>query len=353
MKVAVLWTALSGYMNACLKELAAQDDVQLFVSHKVPDGTAPFDEAQFSWIQNRYTWKNDVETNTLRSKLKSFGPEILVFAGWHIPSYREIARAHAKVCWRVMTMDNPWRGTLRQWAGCAMSPFFIRPIADAVWLPGERQAVFAKKLGFKTGEILRGVYSCDAPFFETVYLDRTSEGKALPRSFLFVGRFVAAKGIRTLARAYGLYREKSSAPWPLVCCGAGPLQCVLEGQPGIEVAGFIQPEDMVKRFKSGGCLVLPSAFEPWALVVHEAASAGLLVLASDQVGAAVHLVQPDYNGYIFERDDFHGLAELMMKISNMSDERICEMSEASHMMSLQYSPKRWATTLIGSHNPRG
>jgi glycosyltransferase involved in cell wall biosynthesis len=348
MRVAVLWTGLSGYMNACLKELASRDGVELFVSHRKPAKEAPFDEGEFAWIKNSLIWRSASDLNSLDQRLNTFAPEIMVVAGWDVPAYRRLARENSRKCWRVMTMDNCWRGTAKQRIGTWIAPIFLRPIADSVWLPGERQAVFAKKLGFQQQRILRGSYSCDQPAFEALFLARLAEGRPLPRSFLFVGRFVQEKGIDTLVKAYQLYRKATANPWPLVCCGAGPLQSRLEGNVGIRVDGFVQPERMPDVLASAGCLVLPSIFEPWGLVVHEATSAGALILASEQVGAVPHLVQPGYNGFIFGKRDAAGLAKLMWRLSAMSDARLDEMSLASQLLSKQFSPRRWVDTILES-----
>jgi glycosyltransferase involved in cell wall biosynthesis len=120
----------------------------------------------------------------------------------------------------------------------------------------------------------------------------------------------------------------------------------LENRPGIQIEGFLQPEQLRSRFGQAGCFVLPSDFEPWAVVVHEAASAGLLILASENVGAAVHLVQDHYNGHIVGGKDASGLAALLGQVSALTDQRLDEMSKASHSLSLQFSPRRWAETLL-------
>jgi glycosyltransferase involved in cell wall biosynthesis len=238
--------------------------------------------------------------------------------------------------------------------GMLISPWYIRPLADMIWVPGERQAVFARKLGFKQRAILWGLYSCDQPALETVHKSRVAEARAVPQSFLFIGRFVSEKGIDQLVEAYQSYRERSINPWPLVSCGAGPLSSHLEGRPGIRVEGFVQPDRLCEVLAPSGCLVLPSAIEPWGVVVHEAASAGLLILASKNVGASVHLVQNNYNGYIFDHRDVKELAALMSHVSNLSDQRLDTMSRASHLLSKQFTPARWADTLLESfhHRPK-
>jgi glycosyltransferase involved in cell wall biosynthesis len=251
-----------------------------------------------------------------------------------------------------MAMDNPWLGTGRQRAGAWISPFFVKPLADVVWLPGERQATFARKLGFPQSAIMRGFYSCDQPGFEVLHSSRIERGETLPHRFAFLGRMVADKGIDILVEAYASYRKQSFDPWPLVCCGSGPLRSLLENQAGIRVEGFVQPENIPQVLSSVGCLVLPSRFEPWALVVHEAASAGRPILASENVGAVTHLVQPGYNGFIFNRDDAAGLATLMLRVSAMTDAQLDRMSQASYLLSKQYSPRQWSNTLLESYKAR-
>jgi glycosyltransferase involved in cell wall biosynthesis len=346
MRIAILWCGLSGYLNACLKELASREGVELFVSHQAPVEEAPFSDSQYAWTPNRLMWRSSADLGPLRARLRAFEPEMLVFSSWHVPAYRQMARELAQRCWRVMAMDNCWMATPRQRAATLIAPWYIRPLADVAWLPGERQAAFARKLGFKQRAILWGLYSCDQPAIETVHIARLAEGRAVPRSFLFVGRLISEKGVGQLVKAYESYRERSIDPWPLVCCGAGPLSSHLEGRPGIRVEGFVQPDRLREILASSGCLVLPSTFEPWAVVVHEAASAGLLILASRNVGASVHLVQDNYNGYIFDGKDVKGLAALMSHVSNLSDERLDTMSRASHLLSKQFSPVRWADTLL-------
>jgi glycosyltransferase involved in cell wall biosynthesis len=346
MRIAILWAGLSGYLNACMKELAGRRGVELFVTHLPAESEAPFDDAQYSWISNRFVFRSEKDSSELESRLSLFNPEILLFCSWNIPAYRRIARKMANRCWRVMGMDNAWLATPKQRAGELISRWFVQPLADAVWLPGERQTDFAVRLGFRQSAILRGLYSCDQPALERVHSSRLADRLPVPHSFLFVGRFVSTKGVIQLVEAHHLYRETSSDPWPLVCCGAGPLRDELEGRPGIRVEGFVQPDALLTMLATSGCLVLPSSFEPWAVVVHEATSAGLLVLASDKVGAAVHLVQSHYNGYIFDNMDVKGLAALMSHVASLSDARLDSMSRASHLLSKQFSPALWADTLL-------
>jgi glycosyltransferase involved in cell wall biosynthesis len=344
MRVAILWTLLSGYINSCLKELASRPGVEIFVAHRATSHLAPFDSAQFRWIDHQLLWRSREDLAALDESLQCFSPDVVVGAGWFIPQYRRVMKTLAGKAVRIMTMDTCWRGTLKQRLGAASSALYIRPLADAVWVPGERQAVFARKLGFRPANILRGLYSCDHPAFDRVYRERTE--KSMDHNFLFVGRFVEAKGVETLVQAYQLYRSRSPVPWGLVCCGTGPMQALLENKEGIRLEGFVQPQSLPPKLGSAACLIIPSIFEPWALVVHEAVSAGLLVLASDEVGASVHLVQDGYNGYICAASDAENLAALMLRVSSLEETRLNAMSEASNFLSKQFTPIRWADSIL-------
>jgi glycosyltransferase involved in cell wall biosynthesis len=341
-----LWYGLSDYLNACLKELASREGVKLFVSHQRPVESAPFAQHQFSWIEDQLMWRTDNDLLALEDRLSHFNPQIQLFSGWAVPAYRKAAKNASGKCVRIMGFDNCWLATSKQKLASLISPWFVRPLADFVWVPGERQTTFAKKLGFKQQYILRGLYSCDQPELEAIFLSRIEHRRPLPRAFVYVGRLVPEKGIDTLVAAYEIYRSRCADPWPLICCGTGPLRSCLENRTGIQVEGFLQPEALREKLACAGCLVLPSNFEPWAVVVHEAAAAGLLILASESVGASVHLVQDTYNGYIFERGNSRQLAVLMEHVTSLTNSQRSDMSQASHSLSRQFTPRRWADTLL-------
>lgn len=346
MRVAVLWTGLSGYLNACLRELASRPGVELFVAHSVPDNEAPFDSGMFAWMEKRVMWRDGRDFELVQSGLASFDPELVVVAGWHVPIYRRILKPLKGRCLRLMTMDNCWNGTLKQWVGSLISPFYVLPIADAAWVPGVRQATFAKHLKFPIRSILHGLLSCEHPVFAAIHQRRVASGAPLPKAFIFVGRLSPEKDIPTMLAAYERYRAEVEKPWPLIICGTGPLQTLLEGKPGIVMKGFVQPADLPNIMATAGCLLLPSAFEPWALVINEATAAGLIVIASENVGSVPHLVQNYYNGFVVSAGDPTGLTESMTRISTMNAERRERMSGASHQLSLQYTPTRWADSLL-------
>jgi glycosyltransferase involved in cell wall biosynthesis len=346
MRVAILWIELTGYLNACLRELASRPGVELFVAHRPPGADAPFCSEQFGWLSRQLVWRSSVDITVLEDRLNDFKPDLIVFAGWAVPAYRRVAKQWKSRAVRIMTMDNCWRGTAWQRVGSLMAEFFLRSLADAIWVPGERQARFASKLHFKQSEILYGLYSCDYKAFSAVHENRVRLQRPIEKAFVFVGRMVEEKGVRALAAAYKVYQSRTYDPWPLICYGRGPLAQMLAAEPGITVVDFVQPKDFPAKLAKAACLVLPSSFEPWAVVVHEAAAAGLLILASEEVGAIPHLVQDSYNGFVFGVDDIDGLSQLMRRVSLMGEVRLNAMAAASSSLAMQFTPQRWADTLL-------
>lgn len=345
LKIAVLWTHLSGYMNACLQALEKTPSVELFVANIRSSPEAPFHESMFSWIKNRYEWENYVDSAKLVEQLQEFDPDVILCGNWHINGYRKSLKALKHKTVRIFASDRPWLGTPRQWLGKFSSRFYLHPMCEGMFVAGERQVVFAKKMGFSEEEIIRGLYSCDQEMFSQIFPARKLLTTEEP-SFAFVGRFSPEKGLDVLVAAYRRYRLEVDEPWPLSCYGTGPLQHLLEGISGIECMGFCQPEDLPQALKRHSCLILPSKFEPWGLVVQEAAATGMAVIVSDAVGASVHLVQDGYNGYVAESGNEHALVKAMLRYTRLSQSDRRAMGENSHRMSLQFTPERWAKTLF-------
>ena len=73
--------------------------------------------------------------------------------------------------------------------------------------------------------------------------------------------------------------------------------------------------------------VLPSNYEPWGLVINEAAAAGLAIVASDVVGAAAELVQDGVNGRLFPIRDHEALTTALLDVT--APDRIDAMRASS------------------------
>jgi len=344
MRIAILHHSLTGYSNVCLKALHAHGDVKIFLAHCTLDPNTPFDRSMFSWIDSRYEWSGKPDTKRLLSQVREFKPDVLLTLGWHVGAYRRVAKSLKGEARRILYFENTWRSTAKQWLGVLSSPIHVRSLAEYAWVPGSRQRDFARRLGFGALEIMDGSLSGDTRLFRSVGRQRESLARK-PKSFLFVGRLVKVKGLTALLNGYAMYRSMCSDPWPLICVGAGPLQNEVSSAPGVVSDGFLQPEPLAQRMLEASVFVLPSLFEPWGVVVHEAAAAGMPMIVSEVVGSHVHLVQSGFNGYIAEAGSAESLAKAMLRFHLMDEDSLAKMGNASRQLAEQYTPERWAATL--------
>ncbi len=353
LRIIILWTELSGYFNACLQALVKNHPIELSVFRVARAGVTahPYKDELFSWLPRLQTLPDgsNRQLETVQKEIADFSPDIAIVSGWSVPVYRKIAKQlRKKGIFVISGLDNPWRGTKKQHLGVLASRFYVQPLFDAMWVPGERAGVFARKLGFTGSNLLYGLYSSNRPALAPVAqwrLAQSSTSQGWPPRFLFVGRYAEIKGLPELITAYQRYRQETDAPWELWCAGSGPLEHLLEGVPGVKNLGFVQPDRYDEVLKQTGVFVLPSRHDPWPLVIHETTSAGMPILCTRQCGSSVELVQEGHNGYRFEAGDTDSLVKLMHFISGKeTDLRL--MGERSFRMSERYSPEWWADNLM-------
>jgi glycosyltransferase involved in cell wall biosynthesis len=341
-RIVVLYARLSGYVAACLRALKDHTRAKLLIVRYPPADDAPFDDRHFAWVDHLYD-RTAHSTDHLQDIVAEFGPDAVLMSGWFDRGYLSIARRLRRRGVPIIAgCDAQWTGSLRQQMIRLIAPWYLHSAIDALWVAGERQRQLARRLGYSGADCLEGCYSCDWPQFAAAF-DPAADG---PKSFLFVGRYIRRKGIDTLLAAYRRYRRWVDQPWSLICAGTGEEADLLEDAEGVSDRGFIQPDRLPDLMREGGTFILPSRIEPWGVVVQEAATAGLPLLCSTASGASVHLVREGYNGFTFEPGDAGHLARLMERVSRMDAAERAAMRRASHALSRQYTPERWAATFV-------
>ena len=101
--------------------------------------------------------------------------------------------------------------------------------------------------------------------------------------------------------------------------GDGPSRASLEDVfahvPGVKFSGALHGEAKVAALHRFDVLVLPSAYEPWGLVVNEALEAGVPVIVSDRVGARKDLVEGERpTGLVVKVEEKGALLEAMKRL---------------------------------------
>ena len=192
---------------------------------------------------------------------------------------------------------------------------------------GEYGKQYFEKYGFDRSRMYLVPYTPDYDFYASVdprQVDRLREKYRLSRArkyFVFSGRLVPVKRVDLLIDAF-VQLAGERPDWDLILVGDGPLRQELEQRVPealrrrVVWTGFLDQGEPALVYHLADVLVLPSDREPWALVVQEAMSAGLTVVASDVVGAAQEIVQDGRSGRIFPVGDGRALGQAMLDVSH-------------------------------------
>ncbi len=119
------------------------------------------------------------------------------------------------------------------------------------------------------------------------------------------------------------------------------------------IVGHVPQDDLPAELARATCLVLPSVTtaetnEPWGLVVNEAMHAGLPVVATDAVGAAVGgLVRDGENGYVVPERNPERLGEAMQRLLGDRD-AAARMGRQARVDAAEFNYDRMADAFQGA-----
>lgn len=132
----------------------------------------------------------------------------------------------------------------------------------------------------------------------------------------------------------------------LVIAGEGPLRAELESQAAalgvaarVRFLGFVNQSQLPAVYTAADLMVLPSEYEPFAVVVNEAMCCGCPVAASDHVGAARDLVAPVRKEFVYRCGDISALASLL-KDALADSARLASLRPAAVAHMQTWSPER-------------
>lgn len=220
--------------------------------------------------------------------------------------------------------DRPRRAGFELFKALLLAPY------TAAIVGGRRQADYMRFLGFRRRPVVPG--------YDTVGLERVRAmggGVAAPdgtpfaaRPFVFVGRFVAKKGLAHLLEAYARYaQEAGGKARRLVLVGGGPDEAALRAQADalgieqqVEFAGFLGAAAVARRLADALALVLVSREEQWGLVVNEALAFHLPLIVSEPVGSRDALVRNLVNGFVVEPGSSESMARALQDMASSETE---------------------------------
>jgi glycosyltransferase involved in cell wall biosynthesis len=350
LRIAVIVNMVAPYTRPLFECLAQRDDCQLLVVSEtpmerdrrwMPEADLPFDHVLLeSWtldlsrlaVGSGFRTRTDTYLYVPKrpvSPLMAFAPDAVVAGGggiWSSPANIAALVARRRRGWGFV----PWWGsfsrpnpTLPRRLAEPWVKAFMRA-ADAWLVYGSRQARSVLELGADEDRV---VFAPITPLVQKVPAADRARGDGATR-YLFVGRLIEQKGLDVLLDAFA--RLEGGELWIV---GDGPVRPLVEAasanDPRIRVIGHLTGEALTRAYCDADVLVLPSLYEPWGLVVHEALAYGLPVIASDQVGAAADLVERGVNGYLVRAGSAEELREAMSAIATWTPAQREDASRSS------------------------
>ena len=349
MKILYLYTEIMGYNLPILERLVSQYGATVEVVRWNQNKLTPFVPAPIPGVT--FHERTSFSDAQLLKFAIGFKPDLVYISGWQDRGYLPVvARLKALGSVIVTGMDSQWKGSLRQRLVAKWIHWLKKERCFTyAWVPGPLQYEFARRIGFKKTEILCNLLSGNSTVFDqATKAESLDQHKSYPKQFLYVGRFASSKGIDILIEAYKLYKTKYHGDWTLTCVGNGPLEKELASAPDIRVEPFSSQEVLVQYARQSGAFILPSRYEPWGVVVHEFATAGLPLLLSEHVGARPQFLIDGLNGYTFYQNSAQELAQKMHQLSSLSNEALLKMGQVSASMAQRVTPDIAAASLVSA-----
>lgn len=170
------------------------------------------------------------------------------------------------------------------------------------------------------------------PYFSN--LDRFAYERGSGRSsrvFLFAGSLIERKGVDLLARAF----VRLACEFPnvrLKIAGVGNFEQTIARtlrpvREQVEFVGFKHWDELPELYASADVLCVPSRYDGWGLVVPEGLAAGLPVIATDKMGAALEFVRIRTNGWLIRAANEEAILDAMREAAMLTDAELAQLAQ--------------------------
>lgn len=257
-------------------------------------------------------------------KLEEFYPDIVITSGYNSLAYWQ-AFLYCKIYKKKYVL---WNGTTLLSAGSIqglkgqLKRMIIRGANDYI-VYGTKAKEYLEYFGAKPNHIHIATNTVDMDYFRLEVNKYRNEDFISEKHqeypeilLLYVGQLILRKGVLQILKAL---EELKDIRVGLMVVGSGPEEnnlkqyCKENGLRNIYFESFKQQEELPKYYALADIFVLPSFEEVWGLVVNEALASGLYVLGSKYAGASYDLIEPGWNGEIFEPNNIQEIVELIKK----------------------------------------
>jgi len=336
---------LQPFLVSGLRSLLAKEGTQVLLLFDRANEEAPL-EPEYHPGLKVFSYRHEPDP-VFWDQIAAFRPDVVFCAGWMHTRYlgwsRELYRSGTRT---ICAMDTQWQGSLKQRLWCLGATLLLRKCFSDAWVPGMRQAVYARKLGFAEDRIHDGLYAPDTELFIQAYDHfRGRNNAGFPKTFLYAGRLVPHKLLPLLV-AFCSLTEAERQGWQLLISGNGPMEAhPLLQHPAVRRYSFLGQPALARLMSEGGVCCLCSSKEPWGTIVQEAACAGMPLVVSTQSGGQPHFLEEGINGFTCDGTDNNSIRKALLKVIGSSPEALFALSDASHQKGRVPGSADWARVL--------
>jgi glycosyltransferase involved in cell wall biosynthesis len=343
-RLLVLYAEVMPYNVACFEDFTNTTGGSIIViswgpGKKLTPYVPPYNRA----IEYKTTDEFDLEKIILL--INSFKPALLYVSGRMELMFLEASLFARKLGIPVIgNSDNQYTGSWKQWIYKLGSWWFWKRYFNFMMVPGLFQYEYMRFLGFGREAILFPQYCADTTLFQKNFNEHCNSG-VKKEYILFTGRLETIKGLDVLLDAFTALREEKQIDLKLLIVGSGSLGHLIATDDSIVWKGFLSQEEIVEILPRVKFFCLPSKKEPWGVVLHEFAAAGLPIVATSVCGACSAFVKDGYNGFIVPPNSKEALKKVILRMAKMSDEQIRIFGTRSYELSKQITPQMWSAAI--------
>lgn len=335
-RVAVIPPVPMPYREPLFAALSAQDGIDLRVIYQA--ASQPGWDAPQEWFPERHdypaehlrAWQRSRPGRTpvvwprgLERALSRFGADAAVAWEYGPTSLRALAWCRARRRGYAIFSELTAEAASPLGAKQLRLHRLLAGQADACIAASSRAGERFRALGVPAERIFVSVQSADSARFRAIerpVLDEdAAAGDGAPVRFLSVARLVPDKNHARVIDAFaaaGLGRGRAV----LELHGSGPLRAELEAhaaRAGVEVhfAGHTGAADLPEAYARADAFVLASTYEPFGVVVREAAAAALPIVCSRVAGAAGDVAVEGENALLVDPLDVDAIATALRTLA--------------------------------------
>ena len=316
-----------------LKDLNTRLGSSLQVIATIP--AAPFSELG-KFLENEIIYLTSVDQVRNYFHMISVA-DVFIHTGWSHSVINDIDKKLVSTksgVKKYVLVDNRLKFTLRQFLGAIYFRIFLNKIYDGFIVSGKSSYNLMRFFGVPPNKISSGHYGASSDLYP-----RWSDSFSKSNEVTFIGSLDKRKGADILLKGWSEYKNQGGK-MTLNLIGSGEYQDYFKGIDGVNVFGFLQPDESSKILLRSLVFVLPGRDDNWATVIAEAAASGCILLSTKFVGATYDLLEEGRNGYLLDVNSSNSLPDKLMQIQKTSPESLVEMANASVEKSLKFDSPR-------------